>query len=1276
MAASTLAFSVSGGSDRLLVVAVSGEWSPGASDDDVTAVDYGGQAMVKVRFDLGFVSGNSIGTSLWYLLDAGIVAAVGTTITPTFANAVNQSDPMIHAASYEGARQDAGVLVEHKGDAVVGASPDPITTIDLIESSGNLLVAGGAIGEPLPEGTVSSWSAAMTEQTDQLSGSAASSFADRLATTEANQDIELNWVGPVNRQAANSVHFAQVGFVPSCLREASATDSPTSTSTTYEVIPGMALTPGGGDYLAWFSASINGDGALPGSIFIALFVNGTILAGSEREIHFDSSMEDTTFLLAMTHALVQPTDGQVVDVRWFASSLTTMTVLQRTLNLIKLDAADIDEVSATGDDTTTSTSYTAMDSMQITPGAGKFALFFSASAEGSGADDDVRMAVFVDGVILQHTERAWNQESSITDSEFCYAIACEVNPTAGQVVEVRWFVQGGTGTVHERTLTLWKTEQIQEASATADDTTTSAVFGLLDSMTLTPDADQYLAIFTGYWEGSLSAAHDLDAIIVEGGTEVPHTQRTSGSDGSTPAMDHCVSSNGIVNVDGIETVQVHWRRSAGGTASAHERTLVLISCLVLVEKVAEDDVDLEINEGVTDLLALVEVLDTLDLEVNEGAGQVAAGITASDLLDLEINEGVAQLLGLINPQDTLDVDLGEDALIDGTRIAQDTLDIDLGEVAELLAQAEVNDSLDLEVDEGPGLVAVILDVQDTLNLDLIELADLLSLSTVQDTLDLDLIEVTEVESQAGVQDTLDLDLGEVSEVNVPIEVNDLLDLEVNEDVALVAIGILAQDILDLEINEDPGVVDIIGAILKVATDLLDLEINEGPAQVAVGVTALDDLDLSIEEGVTILLGLISPQDLLDLAIQEGDPSIFVEGTATDDLDLEINEATAVLLGLIEVLDNVDLEIIEDPAIVDLIGVILKVASDLLDLEINEDVGQVAAGITDEDTLSLEVNEDTANLLGLIQPEDTAGVSVDELTEILARAERLDTLDLEVLEAAELLALLTRSDTLDLEILEDAGQIAVGISAADNLDLEILEGIGQVVVGIQANDTLNLVLIEATTLLGFIDRSDSLDIGIVEGVPLVFVRVDVDDILDLALDPEVSDLVILAQVDIDAADTLDLAIVEGVSQVTVAIQAADLLDLSISEIAQVVAFLNRQDILDLDLGEQTDVAVFIQAADQLDIEILDVAALTVALQAADDLDIDLVEFSQIFNALSVLDTLDLDLTEDAVLQAITLDFEGIITKVITLETLKNCPIRLEVTRSVRFTLEIDPGVQRP
>ena len=201
-AASTLAYSISAGSDRLLVVAVSAEDNV---DPDVTAVDYGGQAMVKIRSELADGGGSLPGmVAVWYLLEAGIAAAVGTTITPTYAVAPN--DEIIHAASYAGVNQTSPV-VEQQGDNTATSTPNPFTTVDLVESSGNMILAAGMIGEPAPEG-IASWQADLTEQTDQLDGSSASSMADRLSTTEAEVQVELTWVGPVNRAAIISVHFA------------------------------------------------------------------------------------------------------------------------------------------------------------------------------------------------------------------------------------------------------------------------------------------------------------------------------------------------------------------------------------------------------------------------------------------------------------------------------------------------------------------------------------------------------------------------------------------------------------------------------------------------------------------------------------------------------------------------------------------------------------------------------------------------------------------------------------------------------------------------------------------------------------------------------------------------------------------------------------------------------------------------------------------------------------------------------------------------------------
>ena len=1241
-AAATLAYSISAGSDRLLVVSLSAEDSV---DPDVTAVDYGGQAMTEIRQELADAGGGVVGyVTVWYLLEAGIAAAIGTTITPTYADP--PTDEIIHAASYAGVNQTTPV-VEHQGDNSATSTPNPFTTVDLVESSGNMIMAAGVIGEPLPEG-VASWQADLTEQTDQLDGSSASSMADRLATTEAEVQVELTWVGPVNRSAIISVHFAQVGFEPSCLREVSATDSPTSTSTSYVVIPGMEMTPGGGDYLAWFTASVNGDGALPGSIFIALFVDGTIVAHTEREIHFDSSMEATTFLFAATHALVQPTDGQVVDVRWFASSLTTMTVLQRTLNLIKLDAADVSEATATGDDTTTSATYVLAGSMILTPGAGKFALFFTCSAEGSGEGDDVRFAVFVNGVIVQHTERAWNQETSITDSEFCYAIAAEVNPTAGQDVEIRWFVQGGTGTVHERTLTLWKTEQIQEVSATGDTTTTSATFALLDSMELTPEAGEYLAIFTGYWEGGLSAAHDIDAVIVEGTTEIPHTQRTSGSDGSTPDMDHCVGSNGIVNLDGIEDVEIHWRRSVGDTATCHERTLILISCLAQVDKDAVDAVDIDFVE-VAELLGLAEPTDQLDVDLAEDA----------------------DLLGLAEPVDTLDIDLAEDALIDAEAEVQDDVDLDLGEDVEVLVPVDPDDTLDVDLGEDAE-TAVMIDPDDVLDIDLGEDAAGEVEGTAQDDVDVGLAEDAELLAAAEPDDTLDLDLGEDSETAVLVEDDDQLDLDLGED-AGVAVSIDPQDQLDVDLGEvariavEAGVQDTLdieidqAALISVVVsvvDLLDVSIDD-VALVAGVVVALETLDLSLDEIAEVVSGvtLIFATDGLDISLNEV-AEVVAAIQATDDLDITVDEVAEVVAA-IQASDQLDLAIEQTAAIVATVSAIEN-----LDVSLDE-LAEIAAVVEASDVLNLAIDDAGQVSVG-ITVDDTLDVALDELAELLGLLGVTDALDIELQEAAQILALISRSDTLDITI-DDFGNVAVQVLAQDVIDLATDEA-GVVVVGIVSQDTLDLATVETSELLAFLARADSLSLAIVEGSPVIFVQGNVEDTLGL----EIVDLAAV-NVPIVVSDVLNVA-TEDLAVVVAALQANDLIDLAVDEQAELAAALAVLDDLDLDLGEETDVAIMVDVLDQLDLTTDQAAATAAILVAADNLDISIDDVAQIIRAIGVVDSLDLELDEAGEIEILA-PFQGIIVQPFTLTVCREVQFKLTVCREVRFTLQIEgSGVQ--
>lgn len=201
-AATTLAYTVSSGVNRCLIVLFGVEHSAATQ---VTAVDYGGQAMANAFNIVTADAGYCANTSCWYLLDAGITAASTNVITPTYS--VTPLEEIISAASYENVDQTGGsTTVPATATAETNAAtPNPFTTIDLTEVSGGLIVAGIACGNA----TTFTWQADMTEQEDTAAGSCAASFADRLSTTNANVTIEAT-VASQNRASAGSARFAEL----------------------------------------------------------------------------------------------------------------------------------------------------------------------------------------------------------------------------------------------------------------------------------------------------------------------------------------------------------------------------------------------------------------------------------------------------------------------------------------------------------------------------------------------------------------------------------------------------------------------------------------------------------------------------------------------------------------------------------------------------------------------------------------------------------------------------------------------------------------------------------------------------------------------------------------------------------------------------------------------------------------------------------------------------------------------------------------------------------
>lgn len=114
------------------------------------------------------------------------------------------------------------------------------------------------------------------------------------------------------------------------------------------------------------------------------------------------------------------------------------------------------------------------------------------------------------------------------------------------------------------------------ATATADTSTTSATYVLLDSMTITPAAGTYLAMFSSSGNGSATGS-DMEYTIFSGGAQVTHSERNLnfGGGNNVNGTDMGMHSQAVVTVNGAQAIEVHYRVNTG-TFTVHERSLILI----------------------------------------------------------------------------------------------------------------------------------------------------------------------------------------------------------------------------------------------------------------------------------------------------------------------------------------------------------------------------------------------------------------------------------------------------------------------------------------------------------------------------------------------------------------------------------------------------------------------------------------------------------------------------------------------------------------------------
>lgn len=111
--------------------------------------------------------------------------------------------------------------------------------------------------------------------------------------------------------------------------------------------------------------------------------------------------------------------------------------------------------------------------------------------------------------------------------------------------------------------------QIYEATADTDATTTSATYVVMTGMNVTPPAGRYSITFSSSQKANAGGINVLTAVFV-GGVIIANSVRRRNS-----AVDAGIACETIATTDGSQTIDIRWQVDGGGTATVHERALIV-----------------------------------------------------------------------------------------------------------------------------------------------------------------------------------------------------------------------------------------------------------------------------------------------------------------------------------------------------------------------------------------------------------------------------------------------------------------------------------------------------------------------------------------------------------------------------------------------------------------------------------------------------------------------------------------------------------------------------
>jgi hypothetical protein len=206
---------------------------------------------------------------------------------------------------------------------------------------------------------------------------------------------------------------------------------------------------------------------------------------------------------------------------------------------------------------------------------------------------------------------------------------------------------------------------ISVVRATADQSLSATSDTLIDSMTITPAAGDYLALFTAYFENG-ATAKTYEFSLYVGGSIVQHTERRIDIEGSIAAVSNytviCLAA--WVSPTGSQAVEARYRRTTGSTASVMKRrTLTLFPKATADFQQDSSTADQTINSGTYTLLTgadLTPGAGTYLLVFSASATNSSVGATTNNVYYSVFVNGVqvAHTERILNAEASISANLG------------------------------------------------------------------------------------------------------------------------------------------------------------------------------------------------------------------------------------------------------------------------------------------------------------------------------------------------------------------------------------------------------------------------------------------------------------------------------------------------------------------------------------------------------------------------------------------------------------------------------------------